>query len=238
MANHYFEFKQFRVEQGGASMKVGTDGVLLGAWAPFGDGGRMLDVGTGTGLIALMLAQRFPNSTIDAIEIDGSAAKQASDNVLQSPWSNRIEVKNISLQDYAESAIHRYDWVVCNPPFFVNSLQSPHHGRNLARHTVSLSLSDLADGVVSLLNNNGGFAVVLPPDQMDLLKGLLFPKGYHPAKWMDVVPVPSGQIKRVLAVFSKLEVVVEKELLVVESNGRHGYSDEYKRLTQDFYLKF
>ena len=238
MANQYFEFKRFRVEQGGASMKVGTDGVLLGAWTPVDGCTRILDIGTGTGLIALMLAQRNSHATIDAIEIDASASVQAKANVAQSSWMQRICVKNESLQDYMATPNAIYDLIVCNPPFFSNSLKSPFHQRNLARHNNSLSLEDLADGVGCLLGNEGRFSVVLPPDQMELLSGLLKQKGLSPEKKMDVVPVPLGDVKRVMALFSNCNVEPFVEELVIESDGRHGYSERYKQLTRDFYLQF
>ena len=142
-------------------MKVGTDGVLLGAWAEGGK--RILDIGTGTGLIALMMAQRFPASTIDAIEIDSDAASQAVDNVKLSSFSNIVHVMNGSFQDFASSMPSKqYDSIVSNPPFFNNSLKNPDEARMLARHTDTLSFRDLFHGVEKLLMDDGVFSAIIP----------------------------------------------------------------------------
>ena len=135
-----FTFRQFHIEQDKCAMKVGTDGVLLGSWAKGGK--RILDIGTGTGLIALMMAQRFPDANIDAIEIDENAVIQATENVLRSPFTKQIVVKHCSLQTYSETK-EKYDSIVCNPPYFVDSLKSNDNNRTVARHTDALPFNDL-----------------------------------------------------------------------------------------------
>lgn len=238
MANKYFQFKQFKVEQHGAAMKVGTDGVLLGAWAPVAGCSRMLDVGTGTGLLALMCAQRNTDVMVDAVEIDPDAAQQALRNVAASPWSDRIKVVCTSFQQFAQNEALQYDLVVCNPPFFSNSLQAPEDGRNMARHDVMLPLPDLARNAAKILNHSGVLAVVLPPGQMQVLHDLMSELGFTPSRYLNVVPAPGKLVKRMLCLFSRTAGTLVVEELVVESDGRHGYSPEYKELTQDFYLAF
>ncbi|MEE0972800.1 MAG: methyltransferase, partial [Paludibacteraceae bacterium] len=159
MRNSFFRFKQFTVYQDRCAMKVGTDGVLLGVLADVSKATRILDIGTGTGLIALMLAQRQKDAHVDAIEIDEQAAQQAQENIAQSPFCY-IHVHTTALQAY--NSTQPYDLIVSNPPYFVDSLKAPNAARNLARHTDSLSFADLLQGAERLLHNDGCFWVILP----------------------------------------------------------------------------
>ena len=147
MSNSYFQFKQFTVFHDRCAMKVGTDGVLLGAWTRTGQGCSILDIGTGTGLIALILAQRIPDARITAVELDREAALQAAENVRNSPWAARIEVVEADIRQYATRVSHPFDIIVSNPPFFNSSLHSPSEARTQARHTDSLSYAELFQGV-------------------------------------------------------------------------------------------
>lgn len=218
-------------------MKVGTDGTLLGAWAMLPSSGRILDIGTGTGLIAIMAAQRSAQSQITAIDIDSECVEQALQNAAASPWGDRIEVINVSLQEYFPT--QRFDVVLSNPPYFVDSLQSPDAARSVARHTESLRFDDLAKGVSRLLQPSGHFALILPPAEMERFcsaaRGVLFT-----TRRCEVWTTPTSGAKRILAQM-QLEpptTLPINEKLIIEDHGPQGYSEEYRRLTRDFYLKF
>ncbi len=161
MANKYFRFKQFLVNQDRCAMKVGTDGVLLGAWANAPQSGHVLDVGTGTGLIALMVAQRT-HGKIDAIEIDFDSAAQAKENIQMSLWNDRIDVKHISLKEYALQCNNKYDLIVCNPPYYISNLKSKNEKRNLARNSESLPLHEFVEYSVGLMDKKASLAVIIP----------------------------------------------------------------------------
>ncbi len=238
MANSYFQFKQFTVEQDLAGMKVGTDGVLLGAWATCNHAKTILDVGTGTGLIALMCAQRNNVAQVDAIEIEGKACIQAKKNVKNSPWRERIEVIHDSLQNYSKICSKKYDLIISNPPFFNNSLKNNCQQKSLARHTDSLNYIDLIKGAKQLLSDNGVFSVVLPFDVKDTFEEMAMSNQVFLNRILKVKPTPSKQEKRILMELSLQKQTLKEEVMIVEEFGRHGYSDSYKKLTQDFYIKF
>ncbi len=163
MPNTWFRFKQFTIEQQHAAMKVGTDGVLLGAWTSVPDpGGRVLDVGTGTGLIALMIAQRTKDVWVDALEIDPLSAGQAKENFQDSPWKDRLNCIHSSFQDYAIQNNDRYDLIICNPPFFSGSMKTDSKEKNLARHDDSLSLGEIFRGSVPLMKETTILCLILP----------------------------------------------------------------------------
>lgn len=237
MANNYFKFKQFTISQERCAMKVGTDGVLLGAWADCENAKTILDIGTGTGLIALMLAQRS-TAHIDAIEIDQSASEQAGENVTKSPWKSRISVINKSLQQFTEQIDKKYDLIVSNPPFFQNSLYAPNQSRTNARHNASLEYEDILDASLKLLSNNGTLSLILP-----YLEGTMFivkaaEKGLYCVRQTNVLPNPGKAPKRLLLEFTKIKKPLVEQEIIIELNKRHEYSDAYKNLTRDFYLKF
>ncbi len=236
MANPYFQFKQFTVRQSHAAMKVGTDGVLLGAWAHCHDAKKILDIGTGTGLIALMLAQRS-NAYIDALEIDAQAAAEAQQNVAASPWSNRITVINNSLQQF-ETAGSKYDLIVSNPPYFQNSLQNPSQSKTAARHNSTLNPDELIKKSVALLHPMGSLEIIIPAEQLPQYETLAQNCQLHLNNILSVLPVPNAKPVRVLCRFSFQKYSPTIETLVIEDKGRHGYSDDYIALTKDFYLKF
>ncbi len=238
MANSYFHFKQFTIEQDLAGMKVGTDGVLLGAWAQCKKAKSILDVGTGTGLIALMCAQRNDVAHIDALEIDANACLQAEKNIQNSPWSDRINVIHNSFQSYFRISDRKFDFIISNPPFFNNSLKNNCHQKSLARHTDSLSFKDLLVGVNKLLHDKGVFSVVLPSESMEYFVTIAEELHLNLVRVLRVKPTPSKKEKRVLMAFAKVKEPCNEEVIVVEEFGRHGYSDCYKKLTGDFYIKF
>lgn len=236
MPNDYFKFKQFTIHQENCAMKVGTDGVLLGAWINIGNAQTILDIGTGTGLIALMMAQRS-SSEIDAIEIDQDAAKQAYANFRGSPWSNRLNIIHSSFQDYSINE-KKYDLLVANPPYFLNSLKTPDLKRAIARHDHLLNRYDLIEGSFRLLNLKGRLAVILPVAEYDLFTSQLLKLALFEIRKTTVIPKPGKKPERILAEFSFVKQPIEISELLVEKYGRHGYSEEYIELTKEFYLKF
>lgn len=233
MSNPYFQFKQFTVYQDRCAMKVGTDGVLLGAWADVSSAHSILDIGTGTGLIALMVAQRS-EACVTALEIDVEASKQALENVERSPWNDKIKVLNLSLQEYDSQM--KYDHIISNPPYFNQSLKSPKEGRTTARHTDTLSYDDLLKGVARLLEERGTFSVILPSSEKECFVTLAEQYHLHPVRITEVLPTPVSTPKRFMAEFTFQVVECQQTSLTIESAGRHQYSDEYKQLTEQFYL--
>jgi len=239
MANSYFNFKQFSIKQDECAMKVGTDGILLGAWTNVTKAKNIIDIGTGTGLIAIMLAQRSSDCRIDAIEIDQPAYEQACENVKDSPWACRINVIHSSIQDFITDK--KYDLIVSNPPFFIveNTLVAPEKQRANARHSVSLNMDDLVSSVKRLLAPEGVFSIVLPfPNEANLLIKKMEQSGFACIRKLRLKPTPAKAPKRILMEFSKSISAISEEVLVVEDKGRHGYSDKFIELTKDFYLKF
>ena len=217
-------------------MKVGIDGVLLGVWACTENTTHILDIGTGTGLIALMLAQRS-TSTIDSIDINPNAFAQASENIRLSPWANRVNVQEISLQDFAVKAIHRYDLIVSNPPYFINSLKAPAEDRTTARHTDSLTHEDLILNSISLLKPLGRICIILPVKEAIQCKNYALNNGLFCRREVRVIPKPNADAKRILMEFGLQDCRNEVSELVIESEVRHHYSAEFSLLARDFYLK-
>ena len=234
-----FRFKRFTVQDDRCAMKVGTDGVLLGAWCPVKverGMNRFLDVGTGSGLIALMLAQRCETAAIDAIDIDAEAVCQAAENFAQSPWAGRLSVQQISLQEFVKNRVGQYDLVVSNPPYFVNSLKNPDALRQAARHTDTLSYSDLVACAAQLLREDGVLALILPAEAEAVLADEAAKAGLFPFRVTHVYSKPGNPVKRVLAAFRKGEHgECEKDVLYIESE-KTPRSDEYAELTWEFYL--
>ncbi len=235
MANPYFRFKQFVIYQDRCAMKVGTDGVLLGAWAGCGNAQSILDIGSGTGLIALMLAQRS-SALVDAVEIDVEAAIQAEENAQASPYSSRIQLHALSLQEFVKQTEKKYDLIVSNPPYFNNSHKSPKATRTQARHTDTLSFVELLESVKQMLAENGRFEVVLPIDEGEMFISKALELGLFCVKRTNVIPKPNAQVKRLLLSFALSESDCVVEELQIEGEQRHQYSDEFKAMTKDFYL--
>ena len=241
-----FQFKQFTIHQDRTAMKVGTDGVLLGAWAPISSNAQhLLDIGTGTGLIALMLAQRLtPNSsrlTISAIDIDQSSIEQATENIKNSLFAQHITTYHTSLQDHNPQ--EKYDAIVCNPPYFVASLKCPDAGRTQARHTDSLSFEDLLFHSARLLNDGGSLSVILPVTEGNQLIDLAPKYGFTLTHLTEVHPTPTAPPKRLLLQFVKQNSQLNHSSLLISHSSltieiaRHQYTPEYIALTREFYLK-
>lgn len=219
-------------------MKVGTDGVLLGAWAPVGEKTRdILDIGTGTGLIALMLAQRCPEARIDAVEIDACSAEEAKQNFLNSPWPGRLSVSNSSFQTFGTSSGRKYDLVVCNPPFFSKSLRNNDGRKATARHNHVLTQNELIAGVLNIISDKGSFCLILPVSDFSDFKLSAARKGLFEHKRLSVKPTPQKPVKRVLSCWSKYSSSQMKAKEMVLEIARHQYSEEFKALTDGFYLK-
>ena len=227
-----FRFKRFAVEQDGVAMKVGTDGVLLGAWADCSTAKRVLDIGTGTGVIALMIAQRSDAERVVGIDIDAAAAECAAANFAASPWSDTLEAVQISAQEFTGE---KFDLILSKPPYFVDSLLCPDSQRTTARHTTELTFEQLDKAVCRLMSSNGKFALILPTEQMERYIGLT---SLNLVRRCDVHPVEGGAVKRVMAEFAfELQDVVT-ESIAIERGRRGDYTEQYVTLTKDFYLKF
>lgn len=236
MSNPYFGFKNFTVYHDKCAMKVGTDGVLLGAWVKLRKAKKVLDVGTGTGLIALMLSQRSSGlASVDAIDIDESAVFQALDNIVRASFLN-IKAIHISLQEYDKGCDEKYDMIVSNPPYFSSSLHSPDGQRTLARHTNSLPMVEFMTISARLLSPDGYLSLVFPYSEKDLLIKLAENVGLFVSRITNVYPMSHLNAKRVLLEFSKVKQEAEITDLIIEKE-RHVYTDDFAGLVKDFYLK-
>lgn len=223
-------------------MKIGTDGILLGAWAPAEQPELILDIGTGTGLIALMMAQRFPNAIVDAVEVEPNAAEQAARNFSSSPWPDRLNLHHQTIQSFASSGLRNmaYSLIVSNPPWFADSLKSNEIRRNLARHTDSLSHDELLNSVRLLLHSSGRFAVVLPFGDSTSFIHSAHQRNLFCRRQCHVRSKPSLSPHRVLLEFETVPVespVIPQEL-IIENEQHHDYTESFRKLTRDFYLRF
>lgn len=237
MSNNYFQFKQFTIHHERCAMKVGTDGVLLGAWTPLPHEGQVLDIGCGSGLIALMIAQREQLLRVTGIDVDEDAVVQARENVEASPFANRVDIRLCSLQQLsaADECAASFDAVVCNPPFFQDSLLPPDLQRSLARHTTTLPFEELAAGASRLLRTGGRLSVIIPTTSLDEFRLLCFSHKLYPEACCYVKTTSRKAPKRVMVSFLK-ETDAETsvtELTLMENGER---SAAYSLLTRDFYL--
>ena len=229
-----FKFKQFKIAQDKCAMKVGTDGILLGAWTKAKNPQKILDIGTGTGLIAMMMAQRFKNATIKAIEIELNASQQANENFQNNPWSNRLSVENITLQKFQHPFL--FDLIVSNPPYFENNLKTSTKQRTLARHTDALSFETLIECSSKLLNKNGTLSIILPSQNKSKLEKLANNYQLHLNRLCWVKGTKKSTIKRAMMQLSFQEKSIEENMLVIEKK-RHVYTKAYTNLCKDFYFK-
>jgi tRNA1Val (adenine37-N6)-methyltransferase len=232
-----FQFKQFVIHQDRCTMKVGTDGVLLGAWADVTGVRKVLDIGAGTGVIAVMLGQRTESAEVHAVEIDKDSFCQARENMAAAPWGERLRVLHVSIQEYMRGAEDRYDLIVSNPPFFSGGTFSNNQDRNSVRHTVKLPHGDLLTAVRTLLEEKGRFCVILP-----FLEGLRFEElartyKLYCTRKMEVKPKEEKPTERLLLQFERQEKEQLRETLVIQKEERNDWTEEYMALTGDFYLK-
>ncbi len=231
-----FYFKQFVIHQERCTMKIGTDGVLLGAWVDVSGVATALDIGTGTGVIAIMLAQRNQVAQIHAVEVDQNAFEQAAENMANTPWYARLTVFHQAVQQYATSTDNKYDLIVSNPPFFTGGTFSQYQEKNSVRHTVKLPHGDLLSAVRTLLRDTGRFCVVLP-----YIEGLRFEElakhyNLYCTKITEVHPKKEKPIERLLMQFEKEEKPQEKTQLIIQHDNAHEWTESYKALTGAFYL--
>lgn len=231
-----FRFKQFEIAQDRCAMKVGTDGVLLGAWAS--GGSRILDIGSGTGLISLMMAQRFPMAQVVGIDMDEDACGQAKENVERSPFAERVVIRHCRLQDFhcAGAGNGLFDAIVSNPPFFVNSMKNPDSKRSMARHTDTLPFRELWSGVKRLLSENGAFSVVLPAEVKEdfIAEGCV--SGFYLIRQCAVKTVERKQPKRYLLSFSKHRNGMQESTTEIMMDKDGNRSEWYTKITDEFYL--
>jgi tRNA1Val (adenine37-N6)-methyltransferase len=233
-----FQFKQFSIQQDRCAMKIGTDGVLLGAWTPIENNPiSILDVGAGTGVIALMLAQRTNAEQIDALEIDEEAYEQSVDNFESSPWSNRLFCFHAGLDEFVEEPEDEYDLIVSNPPFYTDDYKSDNEQRDLARFADAMPFEDLIEAADLLLSENGIFAVIIPFKEEENFLTLAAAYELFPFKITRVKGTPTSETKRSLLAFTRKETIdLPIDELIIET-ARHIYTPEYIELTKDFYLK-
>ncbi len=236
MSNNYFRFKEFTIIQEKSAFRVGTDGVLLGAYADVTGVKNILDIGTGTGLIAIMLAQRS-SADIVALEPDHESFTEATGNVSLSPWKNRIKVEECTLQEY--SPVHGvFDLIVTNPPYFIDSLKNPEPRTAAARHNATLTTADLLKGVSLLMSDYGRFQVILPYVEGTIFIAEAQQYGLYCNNILKIRPLPTSEVKRLILTFSRTRQKATERFLTIEYGRRHEFTEEYKNLTRDFYLRF
>jgi ribosomal protein L11 methyltransferase (prmA) len=227
-----FRFKQFEIEQDRCAMKVGTDGVLLGVWAQ--GGRRILDIGSGTGLISLMMAQRFPEAEVVGIDMDADACGQARENVMASPFRDRVEIECCRLQDFGEAGT--FDAIVSNPPFFVDSMKNPDSKRTMARHTDSLPFRDLFAGVKRLLSDDGIFSAIVPVEVVEQFVAEPCILGFYLIRKCGVKTVDRKQPKRFMLSFAKHRISPYEEHVETMMDSQGNRSEWYRKITEEFYL--
>lgn len=236
MANNYFSFKQFTINQEKSVFKVGTDSVLLGASADVAGVRSILDIGSGTGVISIMLAQRC-DAEIVAIEPDNESYLQCCDNVAICPWNSRIRVENKNLQSFSQSD-EKFDLIITNPPYFNDSIRNPDPRKSAARHTDSLNSGEILEGTGNLLGENGRLQLILPYVEGNIFIAEAPAYGLYCNNILKIKPVPAGEIRRLILTFSRERHNVTEKYLTIEHGKRHEFTEEYISLTKDFYLKF
>jgi tRNA1Val (adenine37-N6)-methyltransferase len=210
---------------------------MLGAWAQLKDAKNVLDIGTGTGILALMAAQRSV-AQIVAVEPDPGSYMQAGLNISDSPWHNRITLINTRVQDYFPAAGLLFDAVITNPPYFVDSLPNPDPGKAMTRHSFNLSHLELLEAALRLMTSSGILQLVLPVNEAGQFIEMAASLGLYCQRKLIVKPIPAIPPSRVLMTLGRSQGSVEESTIIIEQEGRHNYSDEYVSLTKDFYLKF
>lgn len=232
-----FQFKQFSIDDSQCAMKIGTDGCLLGAWATVENASNILDIGTGSGLIALMLAQRS-HATIDAVEYDNDAYQQALQNFSNSPWSNRLHVVHSSIQEYTKSCKKKYDLIVSCPPYFLNSMKTSDMKRRMARHTDTLTFEELISCAFRLLHQDGNFCSIIPTKHEELYCNIALIEGFHKVVRTNMEPKEGAKPLRVMLQMQRKKNQCKSGTIPVLDEKGKEYTKEYIELTKDFYLNF
>jgi len=236
MPNPYFKFKKFTVFHDQCAMKVGTDGVLLGSWADVeSEPKTIIDIGAGTGLIALMLAQRFESANIEAVEIEENCANQCRDNIASSPFGDRINVHNQSIQEFAKTNSQKFDLLVSNPPFFIDAFVAENQERNLARHNTSLNQHDLWQVVSSLSHQRSVFVVILPVTEGEMFEQKAKEYPWFLKRKCNVKGAENAKVKRVLLEFCRTQTLPQTSNLIIEKQ-RSVYTSDFINLVKNFYL--
>jgi tRNA1Val (adenine37-N6)-methyltransferase len=236
MANNYFSFKRFTIWQDKSAFKVGTDGVLLGACANIDGARSILEIGSGTGLISIMLAQRC-DAEITAIEPDRESFDQACENVNRCNWHNRIIVVHTDLQNFIP-ARSKFDLIITNPPFFSDSLKNPDPRKSATRHNDSLSTGELLDCAVKLLKDDGSLQLIMSYVEGNVFIAEAAAYGLFCNNILKIRPLPTSEIRRLILTFSRFQEKTVEKFLTIEHGRRHEFTEEYINLTKDFYLKF
>lgn len=232
-----FKFKQFIINQSRCAMKIGTDAVLLGAWTSLDSDPRsILDIGAGTGVLALMLAQRSAAELIDAIEIDDAAYEQCVDNFEASPWGDRLFCYHATLEEFVAEIDDQYDLIISNPPFYSNTYKSNNAQRDLARFMDAMPFKQLIESTSQLLSSKGSFSVIIPFSEEHNFIELAAKEHLFLNRQLRIKGSPQSEIKRSLLQFSFQESTIDQKELIIETT-RHQYTKDYIALTQDFYLK-
>ncbi|MEL6812102.1 MAG: methyltransferase [Bacteroidota bacterium] len=231
-----FKFKEFTVHQDRCAMKIGTDGVLLGAWVPLHRPDCILDIGSGTGIIALQLAQRSGANTIDAVEIDDAAYEQCSENFEASPWADRLFCYHASIQEFASEIDESYDLIVSNPPFYREDYKTSNDARDTARFTDALPFQHLLVCAAHLLSRNGHLSVIIPKKEEENFLLLAADMDLFPVDICHVKGSNTSEVKRSMILLSREKKETTVTSLTIET-ARHHYTEEYIALVKDFYLK-
>uniref|UniRef100_UPI0040268DBA tRNA1(Val) (adenine(37)-N6)-methyltransferase n=1 Tax=Prevotella sp. TaxID=59823 RepID=UPI0040268DBA len=227
-----FKFKHFEIHQDRCAMKVGTDGVLLGAWALGGK--RILDIGSGTGLISLMMAQRYPEAQLVGIDLDAEACAEARENVAASPFADRVNIVDCRLQDY--ESVEKFDAIVSNPPFFLNSLKNPDSKRSMARHADSLPFRELFRGVKLLLSDDGVFSAIVPVEVLEAFASEGYMHGFYLLRQCGIKTVERKQPKRYLLTFAKHRCMEMDDMVETMMDSEGNRSEWYAKITEEFYV--
>jgi tRNA1Val (adenine37-N6)-methyltransferase len=235
MHNNYFQFKQFIVYQDKAAMKVSADAVILGAWTEFGFAKKIIDIGTGTGLLSLMAAQKS-QADITAVEIDPGSVEQAKQNFDLSPWKNRIHTVYNSFQKFTLQTTEKFDLAICNPPYFNGSYQSPDKSRNTARQDKLLPLPVLFSGIKKILSPTGKFYIIYPFVQKHTLLKAAEKESFYPLKILEIKTKPGKTPNRIAVCFTTKKSTAIIEQLHLRDELTKKYSKEYRNMTSDFYL--
>ena len=226
-----FRFKQFSVRHSRSTMKVGTDAVLLGAWCRVDDAGAILDVGTGCGVVALMMAQRNAHAVIDAIDIDAASVAEASGNFADSPWPSRLRASQADFNDW----VGEYDLIVSNPPFFADGLRPPDNTRAQARHALTLTYTQLLEGARSMLAPDGRVCFITPAEARSMIIELVTFQAMNVARLCEVTPVEGKGVKRLLWEVARRHGPMQREALAIAgADGRR--TGAYRALCDEFYL--